>query len=140
MKRTLGLSHFLRHAGMPAAVAAAVLLTSGCGGGDNAGGAAGPMPSAGRPAAAPVVLALTGTEYSFTPAALTAAAGRTTIRFTNRGAMEHNFAIKALGVKLTAQPGKTAEATVTLKPGTYKSTCTVPGHAQSGMQGTLTVS
>lgn len=138
--RTLGLSHILRHAGMPAAVAAAALLTGGCGGGDNAGRAAGPTPSAGPPTAAAVVLALTGTEYSFTPVALTAAAGRTTIRFTNRGAMEHNFAIKALGVKLTAQPGKTAEVTVTLKPGTFKSTCTVPGHAQSGMQGTLTVS
>jgi len=127
---------------MPAAIAAAVLLTGGCGGGDTAGPATGPAPSAGAPAAAGVVLvlALTGTEYSFAPTALKAQAGRTTIRFTNKGAMEHDFTIRALGVKLVAQPGKTAETTLTLEPGTYKTTCSVPGHSQSGMQGTLTVS
>ena len=54
--------------------------------------------------------------------------------------MEHDFTIDALDVQLTAQPGKTAEATVTLKPGTYKSYCSIAGHRQSGMHGTLTVS
>lgn len=140
---------------MPAAVAAAVLLVGGCGGGGAGGGGgasaggsggmeghgAGPMTSTASPAAAHgIVLSVTGTEYSFAPTALRAAAGRTTIRFTNNGAAEHDFVIKTLGVHLVAQPGKTAEATVTLKAGTYKSYCSVPGHSQSGMQGTLTVS
>jgi plastocyanin len=124
---------------MPAAVAA-VLLASGCAGGGSAGQAAGPTSGAGSPAAAGVVLALTGTEYSFTPTALKASAGPTTIRFTNKGAVEHDFTIRSLGVHLTAKPGKSAEATVTLAPGTYKTTCSVAGHSQSGMQGTLTVS
>jgi len=136
----------LRRAIAPmAAAAAAVLLVGGCGGSDSGGGgsegqAGGATASAGTPAAVGVVLTLTGTEYSFGPSALQASAGRTTIRFTNKGAVEHDFVIKALDVKLVAQPGKSAEATVTLAPGTYKTSCSVAGHSQSGMQGTLTVS
>jgi len=125
---------------MPVAVAAIALLVAGCGGGGRADQAAGPTPSTGSPAAAGPVLTVTGDVYSFTPKALKASAGKTRIRFTNKGYMEHDFVIKALGVKLHAKPGKTAEATVTLKPGTYPSVCTVPGHLQNGMQGTLTVS
>lgn len=137
--RTLARHHILRRAGIPAVVAA-VLLASGCGAGA-ADPAAGPAAtSTGSPAAAGVVLDLTGTEYSFSPSAAKASAGKTMIRFTNKGAMEHDFVIKALNVKLVAQPGKTAEVTVVLKPGTYQSHCSVPGHSQSGMQGTLTVS
>lgn len=124
---------------MPAVVSV-VLLASGCGAGD-ADPATGPtVTSTGSPAAAGVVLALTGTEYSFSPSAAKASAGKTTIRFTNKGAMEHDYVIKALNVNLVAQPGKTAEVTVILKPGTYQSLCSVPGHSQSGMQGTLIVS
>lgn len=140
MTVTSRLGHCLRRTSVPAAAAAAVLLASGCGGGGSADPAGGPTTGTGSPAAVGVVLNLTGTEYSFGPSPLKASAGLTTIRFTNKGAMEHDFVINALGVKLVAQPGKTAEATVTLKPGTYKSYCSVPGHRQSGMQGTLTVS
>ncbi len=86
------------------------------------------------------MLNVTGTEYSFAPAPLTATAGPTTIRFTNRGATEHDLSITTLGVHLSAQPGKAAEATATLKPGTYLVYCSVPGHRESGMQGKLTVS
>lgn len=137
--QTLARRRILRRAGMPAVVAV-VLLASGCGAGA-ADPAAGPTAtSTGSPAAVGVVLDLTGTEYSFAPSAAKAAAGKTTIRFTNKGAQEHDFVIKALNVKLVAQPGKTAEVTVDLKPGTYESHCSVPGHSQSGMQGTLIVS
>jgi plastocyanin len=130
----------MRSASITAVVATVVLLAGGCGGGDTAANDAGPTTSTGTPSAAGVVLNLTGTEYAFTPAALTASPGRATIRFTNGGAVEHDFTIEALGVHLTAQPGKTVEATVTLAPGIYKSSCSVPGHLQSGMRGTLTVS
>lgn len=129
----------LRSASITAAVATAVLLAGGCGGG-TAADDTGPATSTGTPSAAGVVLNLTGTEYAFTPANLTTSPGRTTIRFTNGGAVEHDFTIEALGVHLTAEPGKTVEATVTLAPGSYKSSCSVPGHLQSGMRGTLTVS
>jgi nitrite reductase (NO-forming) len=118
---------------------AVVLLVGGCGGGGTADTEAVPAISTKAPSTG-VVLAFTGHEYSFTPTTTKASPGETTIRFTNKGAMEHDLTIAALGVHLTAQPGKTAEATVTLRPGTYTSICSVPGHVQSGMQGTFTVS
>lgn len=123
-----------------AAVAFAVLLVAGCGGAGSSARPAGPASSAPTPSAAGVVLKLTGNEYSFTPPALTAHAGLTTIRFTNGGVVDHDLSIEALHVLLTEKPGKTGEATVTLKPGTYTFICSVPGHRQSGMQGKLTVS
>jgi plastocyanin len=143
--------HSLKHrtlrqrASMSAAAGAAVLLIAGCGGGatsaPDADAPAGPAPAAkAAPAAAGAVLEVTGKEFAFAPAPLKAAAGKTTIRFTNSGIMEHDLSIDALKVKITAAAGKTGEATVTLKPGTYKTTCSVPGHIQSGMVGTLKVS
>ena len=137
MLHTFSLNDLLRRASAPAAVTAAVLLVGGCG---SAPQAAGPTTSTGSPSAVGVVLTVTGTEYSFGPPTLKAAAGRTTIRFTNRGAMEHDFVIDALNLDVMAKPGRSAEATVPLAPGTYTTYCSVPGHRQSGMQGTLTVS
>jgi len=122
------------------AVSAVVLLTGGCGSGNDGLKNPAPKASPAAPAPAGVVLNVTGSEYSFAPSPLKATAGQTTIRFTNKGAVEHDFMIDALGIHLVAQPGKTVEKSVTLKPGTYKSYCSVPGHSQSGMQGTLKVS
>jgi uncharacterized cupredoxin-like copper-binding protein len=116
------------------------MLFSGCGGGGDELKDPAPKPNSAAPAAAGVVLNITGSEYSFAPSPLKATAGQTTIRFTNKGAVEHDFMIDALKIHLVAQPGKTAETSVMLKPGTYKSYCSVPGHSQSGMQGMLTVS
>lgn len=144
MIRAFSPHDILRRASAPAAVAAAVLLVAGCGGGGGGGQGAGPTTSTGPTSAAGNVLSVSGTEFSFTPSTLKASAGRTTIRFTNRGAVEHDFVIDDPRVDLMTKPGtkpgKTMEATVTLTPGTYTTYCTVPGHRQSGMQGTLTVS
>ena len=140
MVRAFGPQGILRRASVPAAVAVAVLLAAGCGGATGAAHPAAPKTSAAAPTAAGVVLNLTGTEYSFAPPALKASAGLTTIRFTNAGAVDHDFTIDSLHVHLTEKPGKTGEATVTLKPGTYPFYCAIPGHRQSGMKGTLTVS
>jgi plastocyanin len=133
--------HILRRAVVPCAIAAAMFVVGGCGadgatreGTHRAAGTRAPAAAGG------VVLKVTGTEYSFAPSPLTASAGPTTIRFTNRGATGHDFTIRALGIHLSAQPGKSAAATATLKPGTYLVYCSVPGHRQSGMQGKLTVS
>jgi plastocyanin len=121
-------------------IAVGVLLVAGCGGTSSSAAKAVPATSAPTPTAAGVVLKLTGNEYSFAPSALKASAGLTTIRFTNGGAVDHDFSIDALHIHLTEKPGKTGEATLTLTPGTYTFFCAVPGHRQSGMQGTLTVS
>lgn len=134
---SFSLSGALRRASVLVAVAAAVLVMGACGG----KGPAKPAPPAkASPSAAGVVLSFTGAEYAFTPPTMKASAGKTTIRFTNKGVVEHDFVIDVLHVKILTKPGKTAEATVDLKAGTYTFYCTIPGHLQSGMQGKLTVS
>lgn len=138
MTRSTIFNDTLRRGSATVAVAAVVFVVSGCGGGADKGAAPAPVASK-APAAAGTVLEVTGAEFAFTPATLKASPGKTTIRFTNKGVVEHDFTIDALKIKISAAPGKTAETTVTLAPGTYSSVCTVPGHLQSGMKGTLTV-
>lgn len=137
MMRGFSLNDLLRRASAPAAVVASVLAIGGCG---SAPAGEVPTTTAAPPPVVGVVLAVTGTEYSFGPTTLKAAAGPTTIRFSNRGAMEHDFVIDALNLNVVAKPGKSADVSVSLTPGTYQTYCSVPGHRQSGMQGTLTVS
>jgi outer membrane protein assembly factor BamB len=74
---------------------------------------------------------------------LTAKAGKVTVEFTNNSAISHdvviiNSADKILG-KTPTFDGGTKSFTVNLKPGTYTYYCSVPGHRQAGMHGTLTV-
>jgi plastocyanin len=73
---------------------------------------------------------------------LEAAAGKVTITFKNASPVEHNVTIaegtKVLGATPTFKGG-TRTLTLTLKPGKYVFYCSVPGHRQAGMEGTLTV-
>ena len=81
--------------------------------------------------------------FKYDKSTLTAKAGKVEIRFTNASPVPHDVAIKGNGVNAgpTEQisGGGTADLTATLKPGTYEFYCTVPGHEQAGMKGTLTV-
>ena len=65
-----------------------------------------------------------------------------TIDFDNPAALEHNVAIeqdgKEIAVSETLTEGKTS-VSADLAAGTYTFICTVPGHAEAGMEGTLTV-
>jgi uncharacterized cupredoxin-like copper-binding protein len=74
---------------------------------------------------------------------LSAKAGTVTITMTNMSPLEHDVAV-AEGTKvLGATPvfkGGTMKLTLRLKPGKYVFYCTVPGHRQAGMEGTLNVS
>ena len=74
---------------------------------------------------------------------LKATAGKVTIKLTNFSPVEHNITI-AQGTKVVgATPtftGGSRTVSVTLKPGKYVFYCSVPGHRQAGMEGTLTVS
>jgi plastocyanin len=74
---------------------------------------------------------------------LSARAGTVTITFTNTSPLEHNVTI-AEGTKvLGATPtfvGGSKTLTLTLKAGKYTFYCSVPGHRQAGMEGTLNVS
>ena len=83
-------------------------------------------------------------QLKFTNSTLTAKAGKDTVKFTNMSQLPHNMTIvTAGGSQVGATPtftGGTKTITVDLKPGTYTFYCSVPGHRQAGMQGTLTVS
>ena len=74
---------------------------------------------------------------------LAAKAGRVTITMTNMSPLEHNITIaqgtSVLGATPTFAGGSKALSLI-LKPGTYTFYCSVPGHRQAGMEGTLTVS
>ncbi len=84
-----------------------------------------------------------GGQLSYDTKQLTAKAGKMTITMTNMSPIEHDVAVaqgsKVLGTTPTFQGGSRA-LTLSLKPGTYTFYCTVPGHRQAGMEGTLTVS
>lgn len=73
----------------------------------------------------------------------TAKAGKVTVNFTNASAVPHDVAIEDEAGETVAETEVLAEgsdsATAELKPGEYKFFCTVPGHRQGGMEGTLTV-
>lgn len=83
-------------------------------------------------------------QLKFTKSTLTAKAGKDTIQFTNSAQLPHNMTIvDSSGKQVGATPtfsGGTKSFTADLKPGKYTFYCSVPGHRQAGMQGTLTVS
>jgi plastocyanin len=94
-------------------------------------------------AAAPIKVQASPTALAFQEKTLTAKTGENTFDFTNPSAIPHDFAIKdssgkKLGsTKVITKSGDTLK--INLKPGTYEFYCTVPGHEQAGMKGTLTV-
>lgn len=69
--------------------------------------------------------------------------GRIKLVFTNLSPLTHNVRIelgeKELGGTKTIAKGVTS-AMLTLKKGTYNFYCSVPGHEDAGMRGTLVVS
>ena len=74
--------------------------------------------------------------------ALKGSAGKVTIDFTNASAVGHDVTIaqgptKIGGTKVITK--SKASVTVDLKPGKYVFYCSVPGHRQGGMQGTLAI-
>jgi uncharacterized cupredoxin-like copper-binding protein len=93
-------------------------------------------------AAVPIALAasvgVTGKEFKFALTSKTVRHGKVTFKFTNKGRLKHDFKIAGKKTALV-KPGKSASLTVTLKRGSYKYICTVPGHAAAGMKGTLKV-
>jgi plastocyanin len=79
---------------------------------------------------------------SYNTKQVSAKAGSVTINFTNASPLEHNVTIAEGSKVLGATPtftGGSRTLTLTLKPGTYTFYCSVPGHRQSGMEGTLSV-
>lgn len=67
--------------------------------------------------------------------------GRVTFVVHDSGRYPHALEVAGPGLKASRtpliHPGKTATLTVTLRAGTYRIWCPVPGHAQQGMEGTF---
>jgi plastocyanin len=83
-----------------------------------------------------------GGLLSFDTKQLASKAGTVTIAFTNASPVEHNLTVAAGTAVAGATPTFTGGArtlTVKLRPGTYSFYCSVPGHRQAGMEGTLKV-
>ncbi len=105
----------------------------------------GTPPPASSPAAATTVklAANPAGQLAYEPKQLTAKAGKVTIDMANMSPVEHDVAVAQGSTVLGQTPvfsGGSKSVTLTLKPGKYTFYCTVPGHRQAGMEGTLTVS
>jgi len=101
------------------------------------------FPAAAAPAK-PQRIEIKGNEFKFEPKDVTARAGEITFVVTNTGSTDHNIVIQDTAGRDLAQipvisPGKSEELKVTLRPGNYRLVCTLPGHKEAGMVGTLKV-
>ncbi len=104
-----------------------------------------PAPPSSPAAAAATTLKLAANpagQLAYDTKQLSAKAGKVTIDMSNASPIEHDVAIAQGSQALGQTPvftGGSKSLTLTLKPGTYTFYCTVPGHRQAGMEGTLTV-
>ena len=93
------------------------------------------------PTAAPgtVQVTVVASEFGFEPASIQVPAD-TPVQLTleNRGVVEHDFTIDELGIHIYAAAGETVTETITVPAGTHHLHCSVPGHLEAGMEGTIT--
>jgi plastocyanin len=78
----------------------------------------------------------------FNKKTLQATSGKVTIVMTNPAPVSHDISIEGAGIDEQGEvigKGGTSRLTADLEPGTYTFYCSVPGHREAGMQGTLTV-
>jgi len=103
--------------------------------------------AAGKPAAPAStslkLAAATNGSLAYDTKQLQAKAGKVSIAFSNASPIEHDVTIaegtRVLGATPTFTSGSKT-LTLTLPAGTYTFYCSVPGHRQAGMEGTLSVS
>jgi plastocyanin len=100
-----------------------------------------PKPAAKGPGGT-LQLSASPTDLAFDKTSLHSQPGKVTIDFDNPAALEHNVAIEQDGKEIaTSETIAEAKTSVSadLAPGSYTFLCTVPGHAEAGMEGTLVV-
>lgn len=96
---------------------------------------------AASPAAGGTALSVATKDIFFDPKTLEGTANvDVTITVTNKGAATHNFTIDELKVqtKMLA-PGESEDVKINAPAGDYQYYCSVPGHKEAGMVGTLTL-
>ena len=99
--------------------------------------------SSGSGAGALALAAAPSGQLKFDKTSLSASTGTVKISFSNAAPEGHNLTVaSSSGAVIGATPtfqGGSKTLTLKLKPGTYTFYCSVPGHRQGGMQGTLVV-
>jgi plastocyanin len=133
-----------------AVTALAALGLAACGGGNDNSTTAASTPTqttaaggGGGGAATLDVSTPSGSDLAFDQKSLSAKAGSVTIDFDNKQSLQHDVAVADSSGTILGQTdlvsSGTASTTVDLQSGTYTFYCTVPGHKEAGMEGTLTV-
>lgn len=141
---------------LPLIIVAALALLVGAGCGDDSGQGGEPTmtepattaPAETVPPAEGAAVRAEMREFAFEPANLTVRRGGT-LEVENVGSVPHNLTIERgpdagadtddLAATSTFGAGRSEELGVDLPPGTYALVCTVPGHREAGMVGTITV-
>jgi plastocyanin len=106
------------------------------------GGGTPPTTTPTTPSTPPPSSQLVASGLAFNFSSISATAGSVTINMFNDSAIPHNIAIRGNGVDVQGPvvgKGQTSSVTAELAPGTYEFYCSVPGHAEAGMKGTLVV-
>lgn len=86
-------------------------------------------------------LVFVAVDIAYEEAPATAEAGELTIAIDNQGGVQHDVTIEEAGDTTVADAagGETDSGTIELEPGTFTYYCSVPGHREAGMEGTLEV-
>jgi len=98
-------------------------------------------PAASQPPSGSVLgsLEVTGVDLGFKPATLSVdTVGDYEVKLVNTGSILHDITFPD-GTKIEAQAGKTASAVVTVPAEGLSFICSIPGHADAGMKGTISV-
>jgi uncharacterized cupredoxin-like copper-binding protein len=132
---------------------ALALAAAGCGGDDGGDQAATtppaattptrPAPTATTPSKGRSAVAVSATEFRFSPSNIDVKAGETTFRLKNDGGAPHALEIEGQGIEEETEVitgGQSTTLKVDLEPGKYEIYCPVGNHRQMGMQGEVTVS
>jgi uncharacterized cupredoxin-like copper-binding protein len=85
-----------------------------------------------------------GSDLAYVQKEAKAKAGQVSIEFTNPQSLSHDVAVEDANGKTVGKTELVADSSATttlanLKPGEYTFYCSVPGHREAGMEGTLTV-
>lgn len=97
--------------------------------------------SADAPVPGAATVEIVATDLRFDPTTVTITPGvPVNLTLGNEGRAFHDLTIPPLGFRLDADPGTQASGSLAVdEPGTYAFECSVPGHAEAGMRGTLVV-
>jgi plastocyanin len=92
----------------------------------------------------PLRITVTAKEYEFSPAEINAAVGqKVVITLKNEGTLKHNLVVRlatdTFDTKLIDQGESDTIEFVAATPGEFVYYCSVPGHRDRGMMGTLVV-